>query len=99
MSAAENAWVIGHITVKDAAKWAEYRSKVPATLAPWNAELILRGRRMTVLSGKHEPADVVVIRFPSPAAVDNWYRSAAYQTLIPLREAAADVDLVTFAAA
>ena len=29
------AYVIGHITVKDAAKWAEYRARVPATLAPW----------------------------------------------------------------
>jgi len=97
MSDTESAWVVGHITVKDAAKWAEYRSKVPATLAPWTAELILRGRRTTVLSGQHDHADIVIIRFPNPAAVDNWYRSAAYQALIPLREAAADIDLVTFA--
>ena len=34
------AYVIGHITVKDEAKWAEYRSQVPATLAPWGAELV-----------------------------------------------------------
>ena len=38
------ACVIGHITVKDPEKWAEYRSRVPATLAPWGAELLLRGR-------------------------------------------------------
>ena len=25
------AWLIGHITIKDAVKWAEYRSRVPAT--------------------------------------------------------------------
>lgn len=30
-----NAYLIGHLTVKDADKWAEYRSRVPATLAPW----------------------------------------------------------------
>jgi len=33
------AYVIGHIKVKDARKWAEYRSQVPATLAPWGADL------------------------------------------------------------
>ena len=33
------AWLIGHITVKDAAKWDEYRCKVPATMAPFGAEL------------------------------------------------------------
>jgi uncharacterized protein (DUF1330 family) len=38
-----NAYVIGHITVKDAEKWNEYRSQVPATLEPWGAELVLRG--------------------------------------------------------
>eukprot|EP01034_Spumella_vulgaris_P019084 gene19084-24389_t len=37
------AYVIGHISVKDADQWAAYRSAVPATLAPWQAELVLRG--------------------------------------------------------
>ena len=41
------AYVIGHINVKDAGKWAEYRVKVPATLAQWGGELVLRGRRIT----------------------------------------------------
>ena len=45
--------VIGHITVKDAAKWAEYRSQVPATLAPWDAELVFRGEKLAVLGGTH----------------------------------------------
>ncbi len=31
------AYVIGHITVKDQGKWAEYRSKVPATRRFCNA--------------------------------------------------------------
>ncbi|MDF0752412.1 DUF1330 domain-containing protein [Marinobacter sp. 71-i] len=39
------AYVIGQITVKDPAKWEKYRSKVPTTLAPWGAELVLRGGR------------------------------------------------------
>lgn len=38
------AYVIGNITVKDPQKWAEYRSLVPETLAPWGAELVLRGK-------------------------------------------------------
>jgi uncharacterized protein (DUF1330 family) len=31
----KNAYVIGHITVKNQEKWAEYRSEVPATLKAW----------------------------------------------------------------
>lgn len=91
------AYVIGHITVKDAAKWAEYRTRVPATLAPWQAELVFRGERMVVLGGEHRHSDTVVIRFPSAEAVDAWFQSDAYQALIPLRLAAADVDLISFA--
>lgn len=92
----QEACVIGHISVKDVAKWAEYRASVPATLAPWGAELVLRGTDAEVLGGQHRHSDTVVIRFPDRAAVHGWYHSAAYQALIPLRESAADVDLIAF---
>ena len=91
-----SACVIGHITVRDEDKWAQYRAQVPATLAPWGAELLFRGQRAAVLSGEHAHTDTVVIRFPDTAAVDGWYQSAAYQALIPLRQQAADLDLVVF---
>lgn len=91
-----SACVIGHITVKDADKWAQYRAQVPATLAPWNAELLFRGQSDKVLAGEHQHTDTVVIRFPDQASVDGWYQSAAYQALIPLREQAADLVLISF---
>ena len=66
------AYVIGHITVKNAEKWAEYRNKVPATLEPWGAELVLRGKRVTILAGEHPHSDIVVIRFSDNEAVNNF---------------------------
>ena len=90
------AYVIGHITVKDPEKWAEYRRQVPATLAPWGGEIVLRGRRITVLSGEHPYADTVVIQFPDPAAIAGWYCSPAYQALIPLRSQAAEMVLISY---
>lgn len=90
------AYVIGQITIKNPAKWEDYRSKVPATLAPWGAELVLRGTRATVLSGRHPHTDTVVIRFPDMEAVVEWHNSAAYQALVPLRIQAAEVDLVSY---
>ena len=91
-----DAYLVGHIAVRDAAKWDEYRSKVPATLAPWGAELVFRGRCAAVLSGAHAHTDVVVIRFPDQAALTAWHASAAYQALIPLRTQAADVVLLSY---
>ena len=90
------AYVIGHIAIKDPLKWEAYRNQVPATLAPWNAELVFRGRQFAVFSGSHSHADTVVIRFPDPAAVRAWFDSPAYQALIPLRDQAADVVLVGY---
>lgn len=90
------AYVIGNITVKDPEKWAEYRSLVPATLVPWGAELVLRGKQGTVLSGQYRHTDTVVIRFPDADSVAGWHDSPAYQALVPLRTEAADVDLVRF---
>lgn len=90
------AHIIGHITVKDPAKWEEYCQRVPATLAEWGAELMFRGRRMAVLSGEHAHTDTVVIRFPDHDAIMQWHNSAAYQALVPLRLEAADVDLISY---
>jgi uncharacterized protein (DUF1330 family) len=90
------AYVIGHITVKDPDKWTEYRSRVPATLEPWGAELVFRGKQTAVLSGRHEHGDTVVIRFPDTGSVNRWYNSAAYQELVPLRTQAADMDLISY---
>ena len=91
------AYAIGHITVRDQTKWLDYCLQVPATLAPWQGEVLLRGHRIGVLDGHHEHMDTVVLRFPDTTAVAGWHASAAYQALLPLRNAAADVVLISYA--
>lgn len=92
----KKAYVIGHITVKDREKWDEYRQKVPLTLEPWGAEVVFRGKFCSALSGDHAHNDTVVIRFPTLEAVKSWYFSSEYQVLIPLRQEAADMDLLSY---
>lgn len=91
-----SAYVIGHMTVKDNDKWAEYLKQVPTTLKPWGAKLILRGQRSEVLTGEHHHTDTVVIQFPDQAALTGWYSSEAYQALISLRNEAAEIVLVSY---
>ena len=55
--------------------------------APWKAP---------ALAGESPHSDIVVIRFPSVAALNDWFSSPAYQALIPLREQAADVLLLSY---
>ena len=92
------AYVVGHLTVKNAEKWSEYRNLVPATLELWGAELVLRGKRVETLTGDHPHTDIVVIRFPDNEAVNGWYSSPAYQALIPLREQAAEMVMIVYEA-
>ena len=93
-----HAYVVGQMTVKNETKWAEYRSQVLATLTPFGGELVFRGNQVRALSGECPYADIVVIRFPSLADADGWHNSAAYQALLPIRQEAADVVLITYEA-
>jgi uncharacterized protein (DUF1330 family) len=90
------AYVIGHVTVKDPDKWSRYRRQVPATLEPWHAKVLFRGKRTVVLCGEHTHTDIVVIEFPDQQAVENWYGSSDYQALILLRNEAAEITLISY---
>jgi uncharacterized protein (DUF1330 family) len=92
------AFVVGQMTVKQPEKWAQYRSQVLATLLPFGGELVFRGEQVQSFSGVNPHPNIVVIRFPSLDHAQDWHASAAYQALIPLRQAAADVVLTTYAA-
>jgi len=93
-----SAYIIGHITIKDDAKWAEYRDKVGATIAAWSGELVFRGKKLQVLNGNHPATDTVVARFPDKEALLGWHDSPEYQALIPIRDAGADVTLISYEA-
>lgn len=91
-----HAYLVGNVTVKSPQQWAEYTRQVPGTLAPWGAELVFRGKQAAVLAGENPHADIVVIRFPDMAALNGWFASPAYQSLIPLREQAAELVLIGY---
>jgi uncharacterized protein (DUF1330 family) len=90
------AFVVGQMTVKQAEKWAQYRSQVLATLLPFGGELVFRGEQVESFSGVNPHPDIVVIRFPSEDHAKGWHACPAYQALIPLRQEAADVVLTTY---
>lgn len=92
------AYALGQILIKDAALWAQYRAQVPATLPPFGGELVFRAERRATFAGQSPHTDIVLIQFPNLAAANEWFASPAYQALITLREAAADVLLQAYEA-
>ena len=92
------AYLVGHITVKDDGLWQKYMAGVKESLAPFDCKIIFRGQLDKILAGQHDHNLVVVIEFPDKTTLDNWYDSEKYQSLIPLRDKAADVVITTYKA-
>jgi uncharacterized protein (DUF1330 family) len=64
---------------------AEYLRRVDATLAPYGGQFLVHGAEPEMLEG-HWTGDLVVLTFPHRRAAQEWYASAAYQEILPLRQ-------------
>ena len=90
------AYLIGHIKVIDEESWNKYVAGVAESIAPFKAKIIFRGKLDRILAGEHKHDLVVVIEFQNASTIDTWYGSEKYQSLIPLRDKAADVVITTY---
>jgi uncharacterized protein (DUF1330 family) len=62
----------------------EYLERIDSTLAPYGGRFIVHGGPADVREGTN-PGDVIIIEFPDTAHAAQWYESAAYQEILPLR--------------
>ena len=92
------AYLIGHIAVKNEPRWQEYVAGVQESLSPFEARIVFRGKLVSVLAGTDHHDLAVVIEFADQSTLDNWFHSEKYQSIIPLRDQAADVVITTYAA-
>ena len=91
-----SAYLIGHISIKDPDLWQEYIAGVKESLGPFEAEVMFRGRRAAILAGDHAYDRCVVIKFSDQQSLQQWFNSDAYQGLIPIRNKAADVVIISY---
>lgn len=91
-----SAFVIFHSTIKDPKKFQSYASAAGATLARYGGEVALKGNAIDVLQGLHPHQSVGVLRFPDLDKAARWYGSSDYQALIPVRNAAAEMTIVSY---
>jgi len=71
--------------IVDMAAVQKYGQGVPETLAPFNHNFIIRGGKPQSLDGGEATKGVVVIASDSVEKAREWYDSAAYQAIKPLR--------------
>lgn len=79
--------VVVDLTPIDKDKMAQYSALAAKTLLPFNGNFIGKGE-IEVLSGEAHHKLKVIIQFPDIESARAWYKSEAYQAIIPLREEA-----------
>ena len=87
---------VGHIRVKDAEAWEQYRKRVGATITQYGGQILFRGQQQRLFSGEMAHERVVALQFENLDAANRWHDSPEYQALIPVRELGADVTLVLY---
>lgn len=88
------AYVIAEIVVRDAAGYDTYKAGVEATVTKHGGRFLVRGGAVTSYEGGWDPKRIVVLEFPTMAALDAWYNSADYKPLLEIRLKAADGRLI-----
>jgi uncharacterized protein (DUF1330 family) len=89
-------YLIGQISVKDAQLWQEYIAGVSESITHFDVKVVFRGKRTSVLAGENRRDLAVVLEFSDRSSLESWFNSEKYQSLIPLRENAADVVITTY---
>jgi uncharacterized protein (DUF1330 family) len=85
-----------NLTVKDPAQFEAYGAKLRPIVAAHKAAPLFRATNPTVLFGEQPYKVLIGFRFPSKAAIKEFYNSSEYQALIPLRTAGADVIFTAY---
>jgi uncharacterized protein (DUF1330 family) len=71
----------------------EYLERIDATLAPFSGRFVVHGGEIEVLEGDWS-GNLVVIEFPDRDRARAWYRSDAYQAILPLRTQNASGEVI-----
>lgn len=87
------AYLIGQVEVTDPQAYKAYIAQVPATVAKYDGEYLVRGGDMDVLEGEVPDRRMVVIRFPSMARAHEWYDSEDYSGPKAIRHGASRGNL------
>ena len=88
------AYFISDADIHDPAGYTEYTAKVPALIARYGGEYLVRGGEFEVLEGGWRPHRLVIFRFPNRAAVRAMIADPAYVALKQIRQQTANTCLV-----
>ena len=77
-------YFVAGLEITDAAKFQTFVSQVPETLVPFGGHYIVRPSIVSAVEGD-APKIFAIVAFDSAQQAMAWYRSPAYQAILPLR--------------
>lgn len=92
--ASAKGYVILTEDIHDGAGMDEYGRASTASLLEHGGKVLVVDEDVEVLEGTWHGTRTVVVEFASVDAAREWYRSPSYQAALPLRQAAADCNVV-----
>lgn len=81
------AYVINEIVITEPARFQTYADQVPAILARYGGQYVVRGGQPERVDGPQPPHRLVVLRFDSRKAARAWRNSPEYLAILSIREA------------
>ena len=82
-----SAYAILDLEVYDIEKYLLYQKAVRPLVASAGARYLARGGEFRVFEGDYRPHRLIIVEFPSLAAMEEFYDSKAYQDLESQRQA------------
>jgi uncharacterized protein (DUF1330 family) len=70
-----------------------YIERIDATLQPFGGRFRVHGGPIELLEGRWS-GDLIILEFPDRERARAWYRSSAYQAILPLRTEHSDGDVL-----
>ncbi|MGJ8527072.1 DUF1330 domain-containing protein [Maritalea sp.] len=93
-----SAFVVATPKITNPEKFAEYSKAAGATVGAHGGAVAKRGKYVETLAGNVDHQSVAVIEFSDIDALNTWFNSPEYQAIIPLRDEACDMTLVSYIA-
>lgn len=90
------AFFVAQVTVKDGKKFQAYAAQAKAVFADYGAETLARGKAKGAIAGDVTHHAIAILKFPDMESLEAAFASDDYQSIVPLRDEAADITIVKY---
>ncbi len=89
-----SAYVVVNVTVRDPARYEEYRRLATPTVSAYGGRYVARGGAVDVKEGTWSPSRLVILEFPTLERAQAWWASPEYAPAKAVRQSCADTQLI-----